>query len=216
MFGVCETPIPGDQPVRPCPIDLIVGEGRLFNRLDDLNKRCLGRIDGLTGRQLSAKNRYARIKCPPTESKHIGRQFVVDQALVQSPGRIVTHQEVDEFEGGHVGVGPGWRVISRQDQRHATDAAHIDLTFAILSRIQRVVPWQGPRRSGDLTKFFFDVGEDRSPIKFARNDQARIVGLVIKFVKGLQAINIHTLDICAGADGALTVVMPLVHRRQRL
>ena len=135
---------------------------------------------------------------------------------MQPPSRIVAHQQVNELEGCHVWVGPGWCVIGRQDQRHATDAPHIDLTFTILSRIQRVVPWQGPRRRGDRSKFSFDMGQHRSPIKFTRDDQRRIVGLVIKFVKSLEAINVNTFDIGAGANGALTVVVPLVHRRQRL
>jgi hypothetical protein len=43
-------------------------------------------------------------------------------------------------------------------------------------------------------------------MELTRNNQGCIVGLVIKFVKGLQAIDINTLNISQGADGALTVV----------
>ena len=216
LLGVAETLVPVVQGLGAHPLQLFGGD-RLGGDGVDRGQQCvagLGHI--LARRQLGAQHQRAGLGQAVAEAEGRCRQLLVDQPLVQPPRRRRAQDLDQHLHRRVVGVGGRHAVPAHQQQRRAALAPHGDAALAVLRRIQRVGALQQPGRFGQRPEILRRPGQHLGRVELAGHHQGGVVGLVVQAVEGLQAADVDVLDVGPRADGALAVVVPLVHRRQGL
>src|SRR5207244_7266368 len=105
-------------------------------------------------------------------------------------------------------------LVAHNPALNFASSAHSPRSSAVLRGLDRVVGLKHTLRPWNWSEIFRDQRESLRLIELARNDQDRIVGLVVVSIKGLKALDWHVLDIAAGTDRRFPVVVPQIRRGQ--
>ena len=205
------------QPLRPRPLQLL-GADRIAGgeRIDGRADRRARLVDVLRRRERGADEERARLGQRQGEAEGAGRELALDQVLVQAAARGVAQHLGEQRRRGEVGARCRRHVIAEVDQRRAADAAQRHRALAVLRRVEGVGRRDRPRRPRDRAEALRHELEHPRGVEAAGDDQGRVVRLVVVAVERLQPGNVDVLDVGAGADRALAVVVPLVHGGQGL
>ena len=215
-FGVGEGQLPTLEPLGLGSLEFLGGDrlaGHGFERGEQLAARG---IHILSRTELRAKQRKSGVGQPLGKRECCGRQALFGQALVQPAGRSLAHDQPEHLHRSKVRMRARRHVIDRVQHRHAAGSPQGNRAFAVLHRIERVEPGQRARGLLDHAIGLRDPRQDLVAGELARHDQGRVVGLVVLSIELLQTWNVDVLHISARTDGVLAVVVPLVHRGQRL
>ena len=215
-FRVGEGLVPGFQPFDFRAVELFLRDRLLGHRFDRRQQFVARRVHILLRPELRAEQRKAGLSQPLCERIGGGSQTLFGQPLVQTPAGRVAHDGAQQIDRGEVRVCSGRHVVGRIEHRHAAGAAQGDAAFTVLHRVQRVLHRQHAGRLLDHAEGLRDPRQRLRRRELARHDQRRVVRLVIQVIEGLQTRDVDVLDVAASADRVLAVVVPLVHRRQRL
>ncbi len=133
---------------------------------------------------------------------------------MQPPRRHVIEQRDQHVHGGVFGMGPGRHVVERRDELHVSRAPQRDRALSVLGRLDGVGRAQRARRFGDLSEVLLREPERGRFLELARQQQHRVVRLVVVAVERPQPLDRHILDIRACPDDRLSVVVPQVGARR--
>src|SRR5205809_7849369 len=100
------------------------------------------------------------------------------------------------------------QVIGHDNALHLANASERYRAFPILSRFDRVVGLKHALRLRNWAEVFGDEAERPGFIEFAGNEQDGVIGLVIVSVERLKTFDRYVLDVAAGAESGLAVVVP--------
>src|SRR5437867_13439881 len=103
----------------------------------------------------------------------------------------------------------GRRMVADNHALNFAHAAQSHRALAVLRGLDRVVGLKRTLRPWNWSEIFRDQRESLRLIELARNDQDRIVGLVVVSIKGLKALDWHVLDIAARTDRRFPVVVQI-------
>ena len=104
-------------------------------------------------------------------------------------------------------------MIRHDNALHLANATQSNLTFSVLSRFNGVVGLQHALRFRNRSEVFADEAERSGFIEFASKEKDRVIGLVVVPVEGLETLDGDVLDVAAGADRGLSVIVPEKRRR---
>ena len=190
--------------------------GSAAQPLDHLDQLLRAARRVLPSRELRTEQRNARLGHRQRLGIDRRCEARLDQPLVRAPRRAVADDQRDQLHRRIVGVRPRRRVIAEHHLRHAADAAQRDAALAVLHRVDRVQARQRALGLRDAAERLLDPAHHARRIELARDDQRRVVGLVVQAIERLQPADVDVLDVAARADRRLAVVVPLEHRGQRL
>ena len=135
---------------------------------------------------------------------------------MQATARGVAEHRRQQRRRGEIGARCRRHVVGDVDQRCAADAAQGDRALAVLRRVEGVGRRDRPRRPRDGAEALRHDLEHPRAVEAAGDDQGRVVRLVVIAIERLQPRDVDVLDVGAGADRRLAVVVPLVHGGHRL
>ena len=195
--------------------DLGLGDRILRDVGDRRKHRFARRLDRLAVGNLREERQRAWIDAADVPRLDPVAFFVSTSALYRRP------------DGASVSTSPSTSRRSRPGPRrgpvehHAEelgvpDAAQRDRALAVLHRLLRVDARQRARRLRDGAEVLRDQRERGLDVELARDDQHRVVGLVVHPVERLQPLDVDVLDVGARADLQVAVVVPLVRGREHL
>ena len=148
----------------------------------------------------------------------VSGQARLDDILVEPACRLGRQQVGKNLHGGVLGVGAGRDVVRRHGKLEVAYPAQRDGTFAVLGglggvRLEELV---GPRAVGarDDAELLLDDLDCPCGLEAAGDDEHGVVRLVVLAVEGLQPVDGHVLDVGAGTDRGVAVVVPEVGRRR--
>ncbi len=110
-------------------------------------------------------------------------------------------------------MGSGWNVPGNAHQGHISHSPQCYQTLAVLLRFVGVGVFQNPFRPRDGSKMLLHQGQRLGFIQLARDDDHRIVRLIVLAIERLQILNRHPFDIATIANRRLAVIVPLIGRR---
>ena len=216
LLGVGELLLPGVEPLHAGALQFF-GRDRLGRHAFQRGQQgLLCRRHVLPRGERRAEGQEARVVQRLGPGPGAGGQLLLGHALVQPSGRRVAHHQRQQLGRGMVGVRAGHAVIGHHQLRRAADATQRDRALAVLHRIQRVQHRQLAVGSRDPAEVALHQREHPGRVELARHDQRRVVRLVVAAVEGLETADVHLLDVGARTDRGIAVVVPLVHRGERL
>ena len=104
--------------------------------------------------------------------------------------------------------------IGGHDELHVTHTPQRHLALAVLGGLRGVGGLELPLRARDLAERLGNQREGGVGLELPSDEQHGVVGLVVVPVEGLQPLDGHVLDVGAGADGRVAVVVPEIRRAQ--
>ena len=139
----------------------------------------------------------------------LGRQLGLHQGLVEAAGGAR-----GEDVGGQIHVAArrmeSWgNVVAHHEQGRAAHPADRDAALAILDGLARIGGFEGALGVLQRAEGLVDAGQRFAFIELPGHHQDGVVRRVVAVVEGAEVLHIHLLDVRAGADGRLAVVVPV-------
>ena len=215
-LGVGERLVPTLEPLRLCAVEFFLRDGASRLGFERIEQGPARRRRVLRRAELGTEQQETRLGQSLGETKGRCSETLLGQTLVQPTCRCVAEQQREQFDRGEIGMRARRYVVRRVHHRHAAVSTQGDAALAVLNRIERVERGQDSRGLLDRTERLRDPLQRLRGIELAGHDQRGVVGLVVLAIERLQTRDVDVLDVRARADGVLAVVVPLVHRGQRL
>ncbi len=144
--------------------------------------------------------------------RRLDGELALDELFVQPARRPVVEDGREQAQRGAVGLRIRRNVVGLDENFLPAGAPQGHFPFAVLRRLGRIQIGQDASRLGQHTEHTLNVGQRLGLIELARDDQSRIIGLIVRVVEILQALDRYVLDIRPRADGRMAVVVPDVGR----
>src|SRR5690606_26672011 len=119
----------------------------------------------------------------------------LNQILVELPGRDVTQSSYPQLESGAVRVGSGEAMKERRYDRCAALSAYGNAAFAILYRFHGIFAWQLALGAGNRGERLSNNVQGGFGIELSRDNQDRIVGLIVLLVESAQLFDIDVFHV---------------------
>ncbi len=103
-------------------------------------------------------------------------------------------------------------MVAGHQERGAAHAPDGHQALAVLDGLHGVSGLQDAGRLGDPAEGGVDEGQGLRLVDLARHHQDCVVRLVVLLVEGPEVVDIHMLDVAAGPDDGLPVVVPVIGR----
>ena len=196
------------QRPRPHAVDLGVGDRVSAHLLQRGDQRFARGVDRIGERNLREEREQSGVVERGHEVADAGGLARVDQRFVQASGRRDGHHVRQREQRHVVGVRARHDVIADADELRVARASQHDLPLAVLHRLHRVEARQRARGAGDRAEVAGDGFERGLRLEAAGDHQHRVVRLVVGPIERSQPVDIDVLDVGAGADRRLAVVVP--------
>ena len=210
--GVVQGELDALQELRLGALDLVLGDAGGRDVLEHLDHALVGRVDVLVFPRLGHGHEEARFRVRSGAGAHECGEVGRDQRRVQVPGGLIGEDQAEHLEGSGVGMGAGADVIGSAAGLNARHALERDVPSAVLDGLDRIGRIEDARGARDGAEVRLDQLEGPRLVELARDDQERVVRLVVPFVEALQVLGRDALDVAAVPDGRETVVVPEVGR----
>ena len=133
---------------------------------------------------------------------------------MQPAGGCVAEREHDQIERREIRVGASRHVVRGHYPLDVADATNRHRAFAVLRGLLRVEAGNCPCWLRNRAEVLGDELECLGLVELARDEQHRVIGLIVVAIERLQPVDRHVLEIGSRSDRRLAVVVPEIRGRE--